>query len=156
VLGAFLTSREPSPALAPVQSCEHTSSEFHCVKYLKNYDGDTITFHIPGVHALLGDNISVRVQGLDTPEKRTKNACEKQAAGVVTDLVAKQLKAAERIDLVDVKRGKYFRIVARVLVDGRDLGEAIMKTGLAYSYDGGTKSKINWCRRLERGVATSN
>ncbi len=59
--------------------CTHTDSEFRCVKFLKNHDGDTLTFDIPGIHALLGKNISVRVLGIDTPEVSTKNSCEKTA-----------------------------------------------------------------------------
>ena len=45
-----------SLALGPNEnpSCEHTKTSFHCVKYLKNYDGDTITFNIPKIHSLLG------------------------------------------------------------------------------------------------------
>ncbi len=41
-------------------------------------------------------------------------------------------------------RGKYFRIVARVVADGQDLSEMLIEKQLAVPYGGGTKTK-EWC-----------
>ena len=30
--------------------CDHTDTRFNCVKYVSNYDGDTITIDIPNIH----------------------------------------------------------------------------------------------------------
>ena len=60
--------------------CPHGSDRFNCVKFVKNYDGDTITVDIPNVHSFFGNNISVRVRGIDTPEVRGKSPCEKDWA----------------------------------------------------------------------------
>ena len=54
------------------------------------------------------------------------------------------LEQAQQIDLVDVERDKYFRVVAKVNVDGRDLSQLLLEEGHAVIYDGGTKSK-DWC-----------
>ncbi|MCO4754452.1 MAG: thermonuclease family protein, partial [Bacteriovoracaceae bacterium] len=51
-------------------------------------------------------------------------------------------------DLEEVSRGKYFRMVAKVKVDGQDLSEKLLKNGLAYPYFGKTKKKIDWCKGL--------
>ena len=51
---------------------------------------------------------------------------------------------AERIDLKNASRGKYFRIVAKVEADGIDLSAYLIAKDLAVSYDGGTKVK-KWC-----------
>ena len=51
---------------------------------------------------------------------------------------------ARRIDLLDAERGKYFRIVARVVADGKDIGQALIDRGMAVEYDGGKKTK-DWC-----------
>lgn len=40
-----------------------------------------------------------------------------------------------------MKRGKYFRIVAEVRVDGQNLGQLLIEKGLAKPYDGGKKQK---------------
>ncbi|MCB0377828.1 MAG: thermonuclease family protein [Bdellovibrionales bacterium] len=135
-------------------NCDHSKTEFHCVKYLKNYDGDTITFNIPNVHPLLGHKISVRVNGVDTAETKTKNPCEKAAGRTARKYVANLLKHAKRVDLLNVQRGKYFRILADVIIDGRNLKDLLLDQRLAYSYQGATKPKIDWCQ-FGRSPATS-
>lgn len=135
--------------------CKHDHQNFRCVKYIKNYDADTVTFKIPGVHPLLGDNINIRVLGVDTPEVRTKNKCEKEKARNAKRLVANLLKRAKRIDLTNISRGKYFRVVADVIIDGKSLSHYLLKNGLATNYDGGKKKKVDWCRG-ERVIASEN
>ncbi|MBF0370483.1 MAG: hypothetical protein HQL52_13605 [Magnetococcales bacterium] len=58
-------------SLVPARE-EKSYGNIEGVIYRGNYDGDTIRFDIPGVHPLLGDNISIRVRGVDTPEIRGK------------------------------------------------------------------------------------
>jgi endonuclease YncB( thermonuclease family) len=128
--------------------CQHDTKSFRCVEFINNYDADTITVRIPGVHPLLGENISVRVRGIDTAERRGKDECEKQAAMTAKEAVSGLLARAKRIDLVDVGRDKYFRILATVLVDGVSLADQLRKNNLAVAYSGGTKSRVNWCNHL--------
>ena len=59
-------------------------------------------------------------------------------------MVRERLQAAQSIVLKDVERGKYFRIVARVVADGEDISDLLFQNGLAVAYDGGTKTK-DWC-----------
>lgn len=146
LLGLLLALTACGRALAEEKTCAHDDHAFRCVKYLKNYDGDTITFDIPGVHALLGNKISVRVAHLDTPEVKGKLPCEKDAARTAQRLIENLLKNAKRIDLVNVQRDKYFRILADVRVDGLDLKDTLLKNKLAYAYEGGTKQKTDWCK----------
>lgn len=138
-------------SLIAAENCTHTKSEFRCVKYVKNYDADTITVDIPGVHPLIGENISVRVLGVDAPEIKGHLPCEKEASRNAKRLVENILKNAKRIDLVDVEKDKYFRILANVKVDGKNLKDYLLKNQLAYEYNGGTKEMRNWCTR---GVAS--
>ncbi|MBF0179946.1 MAG: thermonuclease family protein [Magnetococcales bacterium] len=114
------------------------------VIYLGNYDGDTVRFDIPGVHPLLGDNISVRICGVDTPELRARCAQEKEQAMRAKEMVRDLLRNSGHIVLKDVGRDKYFRIVARVVADGVDVGERLLQEGLAVPYEGGRKS--GWCQ----------
>ena len=113
--------------------------------YVRNYDGDTITFNLPNLHPIIGKKIAVRVNGIDTPEIRGKCGKEKydaeQAKGMVEDL----LKDAKRIDLKNLRRGKYFRIVADVYADGENLAEALVDSGMAVRYNGGKKN-ARWCK----------
>ena len=60
--------------------------------FIKNYDGDTITVNIPDYPPIVGEKISIRVNGVDTPELRTKSDKEKQLARTAKRLVNSLLK----------------------------------------------------------------
>jgi micrococcal nuclease len=128
-------------------TCGHTKNTFNCVSYVKNYDADTITVNIPDVHPIIGDHISVRVAGIDAPEIKGHLPCEKEASRNAKRLVENLLKNAKRIDLVNVDKDKYFRLLADVRIDGIDLKSLLLKNKMAYQYAGGTKEKRNWCAR---------
>lgn len=128
------------------RSCAHDSKTLRCVKFVRNYDADTITFDIPNVHPLFGKNISVRVLGVDTAEMKGHGPCEREAARKAKALVYKTLTASRQIELVNLGRDKYFRILADVKVNGASIAEILIKSGLAVPYDGGTKQKIDWCK----------
>ena len=126
--------------------CVHDAKNFRCVKYERNYDGDTITFQIPNVHPLLGEHISVRVFGVDTPEKNGKKPCEKARARDAQRLVENLLKRAKIIELKNVGRDKYFRILAEVWADGNSVADILIKNKLAYPYFGDRKpTSMSWC-----------
>lgn len=131
--------------VAYASNCQHDDTSFRCVKVLRNYDADTLTVDIPGLHPLIGKNISVRVRGIDAPEIKGQNQCEKDAARTAKRLVENLLKNAKRVDLVEVDRDKYFRVLADVQVDGQDLKSILIKNRLAYNYGGGKKRNVNWC-----------
>lgn len=130
--------------------CTSGDATFCQVEFVDNYDADTLTVNIAGQHPLFGHHAKIRVYGVDTPELRTKDVCEKALAKKAKAFVTKVLSKAESVNLVDVSRGKYFRIVAKVefVVKGKayDLSEELIKRKFAYEYYGGTKKSINWCR----------
>jgi endonuclease YncB( thermonuclease family) len=106
------------------------------------YDGDTFKAQAhpwPGMSI----DVSVRVNGVDTPEIRGKCEAEKQAAIAARDYVRDVL--GESVILKNVKRGKYAgRVVADVyLTDGRSLTGLLIASGLGRAYDGGKRS--GWC-----------
>ncbi len=41
------------------------ATDFPHVTYHRCYDGDTCTFTIPGIHPLFGEQISVRIAGIE-------------------------------------------------------------------------------------------
>ena len=131
--------------LLPSYSLAKSFGDYEGAVYVRNYDGDTITFNLPGLHPIIGEKISIRVNGIDTPEIRGK--CEKEIydAKQAQEMVADIFKDAEQIDLKNMERGKYFRIAADVIVDGESLGEMLVEAGMAVRYDGGKKNR-NWCK----------
>lgn len=109
------------------------------------YDGDTFRVNIDGYPALIGSRMGIRVNGIDTPEMRGKCQKEKALARAAKQFTVAHLRAAKTIELRNMKRGKYFRIVADVYVDGKNLGKMLIDQGLAVVYDGGHKAK-DWCQ----------
>jgi len=105
------------------------------------YDGDTFRVNIEGWPEIVGTNMSIRVNGIDTPERRDKREDIKQLAQFAKEFVVEKLRSAESIELRNLQRGKYFRIIADVYVDNVSLGDLLVERGLAKRYDGGTKSQ---------------
>ena len=112
-----------------------------CNELVSVYDGDTFRCNIDGIHPLLGENIGIRINGVDTPEMRDKRIHVKSLALKAKHFALHELRSCELIELRNVKRGKYFRIVADVYVDGINLGKLLIQNGLGKPYGGGRKSK---------------
>lgn len=105
------------------------------------YDGDTFKVYISSYPAIIGDNIGVRIKGIDTPELRDKRPKIKKLAIKAREFVKSKLRNAKSVTLKNVTRGMYFRIVADVYIDGINLGDELLKAGLAKKYDGNKKPK---------------
>lgn len=116
------------------------------------YDGDTFYIRVPScadeLPALCG-KLGVRIDGVDTPERRGKCAAESGAALRARSLVVERLGAAREILLVGVRREKYGRLLTRVQVDGVDLGAELVLAGLARPYHG--EKRVGWCAGEEAG-----
>jgi len=112
-------------------------------KVISVYDGDTFRVDIDSLPPIVGKNIPIRLNGVDTPEIQGKCQYEKDLALKARDFVKNKLANAKEIKLTKLQRGKYFRVVADVYVDGISLEQELLENKLAYKYTGGKKS--NWC-----------
>ncbi len=106
-------------------------------------DGDTIAvkaFTYPGEIKI----VSVRVEGVDTPELKGK--CEKEKRLALKAKKFTENFVGQRIRLNNVHLGKFAgRIVADVeTLDGRLLDRELIKAGLGRFYDGGKRE--SWCK----------
>ena len=128
-----------------LESSEKTYGDIVGVLYVSNYDADTITVDIPSYPPIVGDKIPVRIYGIDTPEIRGRCAKERELAKKAKELVREILTKAKTISLKNVGKDKYFRIIATVVADDINLGELLIKKGLAVEYFGGRKTK-DWCK----------
>ncbi len=113
-------------------------------KVISVYDGDTFRVDIDSLPPIVGKNIRIRVNGVDTPEIRGKCPYEKNLALKARDFVRNKLSNAKEIKLTNLQRGKYFRVVANVLIDGVSLERELLDNELAYEYSGG--KKLSWCK----------
>lgn len=109
------------------------------------YDGDTCTFTLPTVPPPFGNQIPVRLAGVDTPELHGRCDREKVLARKAQTVTATLLSEAKQVELVDMRRDKYFRILAGIRADGRDVARILVEQGLAVPYFGGTKT-AKWCQ----------
>jgi len=90
----------------------------------------------------------VRIEGIDTPEKRGKCQREKDMAEQARAMT-EQLLADPEIALYDIQHDKYGgRVRARVVTrSGEDLGQMLIKSGLARPYRG--EARQPWCSVAE-------
>ena len=136
---------------------------FRVVKIDKVVDGDTIDVTID-----LGFDLykkeRVRIAGVDTPEKRTRDLEEKALGLDATYWMKKQLEDTiagdeELIIRTELKggTGKYGRLLGWLYVgeDAVSLNEQMITEGYAWGYDGGTKQKnFEELREIRRSFGT--
>ena len=136
---------------------------FRVVKIDKVVDGDTIDVTID-----LGFDLykkeRVRIAGVDTPEKRTRDLEEKALGLDATYWMKKQLEDTiagdeELIIRTELKggTGKYGRLLGWLYVGDStlSLNEQMITEGYAWSYDGGTKQKnFEELREIRRSFGT--
>ena len=114
-------------------------------KVTKIVDGDTIDVTLDlGFDILL--NQRVRLAGIDSPEKRTRDAAEKALGLDATEWMTKRLEKAPELIIktaVEGSMGKYGRVLGWLFVGEEDisLNEQMINEGFAWEYDGGTKQK---------------
>ena len=100
------------------------------------YDGDTFKIDLPNIHSLFGKEIAIRLFGVDTPEMKGTSDKVKALAKEAQQLTEKALTEANIIELRNPQRGKYFRIISEVWIDGESLANMLKAKGLAKDYDG--------------------
>ncbi len=103
------------------------------------YDADTFRVDISEWPDIVGKRILVRILGVDAPEIRGKCEHEKIKARQAKQFTVEKLRNANTIELRNVKRGKYFRLLADVYIDSINLADLLIKAGHARKYDGGAR-----------------
>tara|TARA_R100000008_G_scaffold834_1_gene698 strand:+ start:194 stop:592 length:399 start_codon:yes stop_codon:yes gene_type:complete len=127
-------------------------------------DGDTIDVTIDLGFDLFKKE-RVRIAGVDTPEKRTRNLEEKELGIDATNWLKKKLEdtiagdgdeLTIRTELVG-GMGKYGRLLGWLYINEEtvSLNEQMITEGYAWSYDGGTKQKdFEELRQIRRSLGT--
>lgn len=107
------------------------------------YDADTFRANIAGWPHIVGKRMAIRINGVDAPEIKGKCQSEKLAARKAKQHTVALLRGAKKIELKNIRRGKYFRLLADVYADGKSIAESLIHAGLARPYYGGTRG--GWC-----------
>ena len=131
----------------------------------KVLDGDTIDVTIDLGFDLFKKE-RVRVAGVDTPEKRTRNLEEKELGIDATNWLKKELEDVLAGDDELIVRtelhggvGKYGRLLGWLYVGDEQvsLNEQMITQGYAHAYDGGTKDmNLEALREIRRSFGTLN
>jgi endonuclease YncB( thermonuclease family) len=113
-------------------------------RVIKVYDGDTITV-ATRVHDLPHlYRFSVRLDGIDCPEIKTKNSTEKSVAVLAKQHLVDSILGKD-VELRNVSLEKYGRILAEVWYGGESMNLSLVEARLAVAYDGGKKRvPENW------------
>ena len=138
---------------------------FRVVEINRVLDGDTIDVTIDLGFDLFKKE-RVRVAGVDTPEKRTRDLEEKALGIDATNWLKEKLEGALAGDDDLVIRtelvggvGKYGRLLGWLYLGDGDvsLNEQMITEGYAWAYDGGTKQKdFEELREIRRTFGTSS
>jgi len=109
-------------------------------------DGDTVAFHAPFLPAPLKQELSIRVFGVDTPEKGFRAQCPSEAArgAAATEFTKKLVAAAQQKQMILMDWDKYGgRVLGDVLLNGQSLRAMLIQNGFAREYYG--EAKTSWC-----------
>ncbi len=119
--------------------------EYGGVILINIYDAQTILVDLPEYPALIGEKVTVKIGGIETPKIKGQCAKESRLAAEAKAFTEKTLKNAELIDLTNMQRGKYFKIIADVLVNDDDFASRLVEKGYAVRTSKNNKS-FNWCK----------
>ena len=108
-------------------------------KVISIYDGDTLRVNIDSFPDIVGKNIRIRIKGIDAPEIKGKCQTEIDLAIMARDYLRNAINQSSQIELRNIERGKYFRIVGELYIDGENISKGLLKEKLAYIYHGGKK-----------------
>jgi endonuclease YncB( thermonuclease family) len=109
-------------------------------------DGDTVAFQALFLPDPLKKELSIRVFGVDTPEKghRAKCPSEDQRGQAATAFTRSAINTSQKRQVVLMNWDKYGgRVLGDILLDGKSLRAMLIERGFAREYYG--DAKTSWC-----------
>ncbi len=107
-------------------------------------DGDTVDVDIDLGFGIWKKNERIRLVGVDTPEKRTRNLLEKQFGYIATGIVEEFCPVGEAI-LVETQlddKGKFGRVLGEIFAGGINVNQFLIENHYAVAYEGQSKTLI--------------
>lgn len=109
-------------------------------------DGDTVAFQANWLPDPLKKELSIRVYGVDTPEKsfRAKCPAEAQRGEAATEFTKKLVNSSQKRQVILMDWDKYGgRVLGDIVLDGKSLRQQLIANGFAREYYG--EAKTSWC-----------
>ena len=103
-------------------------------KLIRCVDGDTVDLMVD-LGFDMWHKIRVRLEGINTPESRTRDLKEKELGLQAKKFTENFLKGKEIVVHTN-KQGKFGRYLANLTVNGVDLGKSLIENKLAREYHG--------------------
>lgn len=116
------------------------------VDILRVIDGDTVAYKAPFLPDPLKKELSIRIYGVDTPEKSFRAKCESEAkrGEAATEFTKKLVTDAKKKQIVLLEWDKYGgRVLGDIVLDGKSLRKILIEKGYAREYYG--EAKQSWC-----------
>lgn len=114
---------------------------------VKVTDGDTVRVDASADFPRELSRLSVRLRGVDTPEKGRRAKCEseRKAGRAATAFTSAAVSQARDIVVRNPEWGKYGgRVIADLIIDGKSLSAALISAGHGRRYAGGRRGA--WCQ----------
>ena len=118
--------------------------EYKC-KILRVVDGDTVDVDIDLGFGVWMHKERVRINGIDTPESRTRDKEEKVRGLLAKKYLSESLKKGKKLVLKtykDYETGKFGRILGDVWIDGKSINAQMIKDFMAVPYNGQSKEMV--------------
>lgn len=124
VVGLFAASEWISGGrgAGPTPSAGETKAEGYPTELVRVFDGDSLI-----VRSSNGNEIEIRIHAIDAPERRQPYANASRRA-------LRELLEGEEIVVMEHSRDRYDRVIAKLMVDGRDAGLEQIEGGFAWHY----------------------
>jgi endonuclease YncB( thermonuclease family) len=109
-------------------------------------DGDTVAFQANFLPPPLKQELSIRVFGVDTPEKGHRAQCpaEDQRGQAASAFTKNAITKAQKRQVAIADWDKYGgRVLGDILLDGQSLRTMLIQNGFAREYYG--EAKTSWC-----------
>jgi len=131
------------PTLALAKDVEMKKYNYKLTRVL---DGDTVAFEANFLPEPLKKELSIRVYGVDTPEKGFRAKCESENTKglAATEFTKKSIANAKKIEVAIADWDKFGgRVLGDIILDGQSLRSLLIKNGYAREYYG--EAKQSWC-----------
>lgn len=134
------------PGLLFAQTAKEQRGVVYDIVITRVVDGDTVAFRADWLPEPLKKELSIRVFGVDTPEKGFRAKCpqEAQRGEAATAFTKQAVSSATRRQIMLMDWDKYGgRVLGDVILNGQSLRQMLIQNGFAREYYG--EAKTSWC-----------
>jgi endonuclease YncB( thermonuclease family) len=134
------------PGLLFAQTAKESRAVIYDVVITRVVDGDTVAFRADWLPDPLKKELSIRIFGVDTPEKGHRAQCPSEAQrGEMASAFTKQVVAAAKTRQIALMGWDKYggRVLGDVILNGQSLRQMLIQNGFAREYYGDAKK--SWC-----------